>query len=64
MPSIFKRKEEIMKHLEENEAKYKNREAVDFEKGDKLAIFLASFLTFAPLLLLLILIFLVTVFIG
>ena len=59
MFGMFKRKEEIMQHVEENEAKYKEQGRVDLEKGDKFAIFIASFLVFAPFLLILMVLFLV-----
>ena len=60
----FKKKEELMKTVEENEAKYKDREAPEFEKGDKLAIFIASFLIFAPLILLMVALFLISFLFG
>ena len=64
MFDMFKRKEELIKRVEENEAKYKDREEPDFEKGDKLAIVIASFLVFAPLILIMVILFLVAAYFG
>ena len=55
---MFKRKEELLKHLEENEAKYREMENPDFEKGDKLAIVIAFFMVFVPVILIMVILFL------
>ena len=64
MFDMFKRKEDLMKRVEENEAKYKDREDLGFEKGDKLAIVIASFLVFTPLILVMVVLFLVAAYLG
>jgi len=52
MASFFKRREELKKQMEKIEEQYKDAEPPELEKGDKLAIFIAAIMAFAPFLLL------------